>query len=114
MLEKIKMYLMLRKSCDEFGKEALEKLLYDFECNLDNLNEDLNLHRDKLGYLKKEKKKNSNFLWAVDVDSAFFSYNKAVYEIGVTKKLIHAEKIAIKNNKTVVKIIQRKLNRKGN
>lgn len=113
MLEKIKMYLMLRKSCDEFDKEALEKLLYDFECNLDNLNDNLDLHSDKLSDLKKEKKKNADFFWAADVDSAFFVYNKAVNEIGITKRLIQAEKTAIKNNEIAVKVIQRKLKKKG-
>lgn len=113
MLEKIKMYFMLKKSCNEFDKQALENLLYHFENNLNNINNSYCLHSINLSNLQKDKK-NSKIFFAEDIDDAIFNYNKLVNKIIINKNLVRAEKTAIKSNKAAIKVIKRRLKQKGN
>lgn len=105
MLEQLKFYIMLIKSCNELSNEELENLLFEFESNLQDLKENLNTKKEYFDDLKEEKRKNSDFLFSPDIDSTLINYQRAVDNIHETKASISADKVAIKNNKMAKNMI---------
>lgn len=105
MLEQLKFYIMLIKSCDELSNKELEDLLYEFESNLQHLKNSLNTKREYLDNLKVQKKKNSDFLFSPYIDNKLYIYQRAIDNIHETKVSISADRVAIKNNKMAKNMI---------